>query len=225
MGDRILVVGGLTGIGAGVARWFEDRAVVWSRRANGVDAADAGSVQAAAERFLAEHGAPFGLVHAVGDFDERPLLGGDAEHDRHMLASNLTSALNVTRALVPSMVAAGRGRVVLFGAAGCADPSAKLRAPVYFAVKAALASLVRSLALEVAPAGVTVNLVSPGIIRHPHSHAQSQDRMSARVPMERDGAVDDLRGVVELLLGDGGAYLTGEELTVDGGLRLLGASS
>ncbi len=221
MGERILVVGGLSGIGAGVvARLGAERCSVWSRRAGGVDVTDAGSVAAAARAFLEERGAPFGLVHAVGDFDERPLLETDDAFYRHLLDSNLTSAFLVVRALVPAMVAAGRGRVVLFAAAGAGDPTAKTRAPVYFAAKAAVLSLARSLARDVARSGVTVNVVSPGVIRHPTSHTVSQDRMESKVPAGRSGTVADVAAAVAYLLSDAAAYVTGDELTVDGGLRL-----
>ena len=63
--DRILVVGGAGGIGAGIAEAYGDRAVVWSRR-SGVDATDPRQVRDAADRFLDAHGAPWALVHAVG---------------------------------------------------------------------------------------------------------------------------------------------------------------
>jgi len=215
----ILVVGGLAGIGAGLARELGDDCVVWSRR-TGVDATDEASVQQAAAAFVSEHGAPFGLVHCVGDFAEAPLLETDSDLFHHLLENNLTSAYLVARHLVPAMVAAGRGRVIFFATAGVEDQTAKTRAPVYFAAKAALVSLARSLAKEVAPSGVTVNVVSPGIIRHETSHHESQDRMESKVPMGRPGSVDDVIPIVRLLLSEEGSYITGSNLTVDGGLSL-----
>ena len=232
--DWILVTGGHGGIGAAVAAQYAPRAVVWSRRGVGggvggggssgvvgaVDVTDGDAVARAAQAELAARGAPFGLVHAVGDFDERPLLATDAAAYRHLLDSNLTSAFLVVREVVPAMTAAGRGRVVLFGSAGVEDQRAKTRAPVYFAAKAALVSLARSLAKEVAAAGVTVNVISPGLIAHEGSHHESQRRMAARVPLGRTGTPADVLPLVQLLLGDGGAYVTGANLTVDGGLSL-----
>jgi NAD(P)-dependent dehydrogenase (short-subunit alcohol dehydrogenase family) len=118
------------------------------------------------------------------------------------------------------MVAARRGRVLMFAAAGVDVQDGKTRAPIYFAAKAALTSIARSLAVEVAPSGVTVNVISPGIIRHPDSHAESQDRMAHRVPLGRAGAVGDVLGAVELLLSERGGYITGANITVDGGVSL-----
>ncbi|MCC6672363.1 MAG: SDR family oxidoreductase [Planctomycetes bacterium] len=217
--DRILVVGGLSGIGAGVVAAFPGRCTVWSRR-SGVDAMDDAAVVAAGAALLREQGVPYAWVHCVGDFAEHPLLDSDLAHYRHLLDSNLTSAFLVARALVPAMVAARRGRVVWFAAAGAGDATAKARAPLYFAAKAALLSMARSLALEVAGSGVTVNVISPGVIRHPTSHGPSQERMTPRVPAGRAGGVDDVVGAVRYLLSEAAAYVTGTELTVDGGLAL-----
>jgi 3-oxoacyl-[acyl-carrier protein] reductase len=117
------------------------------------------------------------------------------------------------------MAAARRGRVVLFAAAGVDKDRGMLRAPAYFAAKAALVQFARSLALEVASAGLTVNVIAPGLIDHPHSHRASQARMLPRVPAGRLGHVDDVVAMVRYLLSDAGAYVTGQVLTIDGGLQ------
>ncbi|MEE2886550.1 MAG: SDR family oxidoreductase [Planctomycetota bacterium] len=217
--DRLLVTGGLTGIGKGIVEAYPDRCDVWSRR-TGVDLTDENSVRVATGRLLEDSGAPFGLLHCVGDFDEVSALDADTSHYRLMLDSNLTSAWLVIRYVVPAMVERGRGRVVFFSAAGADADGAKTRAPLYFAAKAALVSLARSLSAEVASSGVTVNVVSPGIIRHPDSHKLSQDRMVPKVPLGRAGEVGDILGAVDLLLSDSGGYLTGANFTIDGGLSL-----
>jgi NAD(P)-dependent dehydrogenase (short-subunit alcohol dehydrogenase family) len=214
--DPILVVGGRTGIGAAIAARYGDRSVVWSRQL-GVDATDEAQVAAAAARLL-ERSAPFAWIHAVGDFDERPGLEADLNHCRHMLDSNFLTAVIVARAVLPAMLAARRGRVVLFGVAGLERGSASMRAPIYYAAKAALLSFARSLSVAAAPAGVTVNVISPGIIRHAHSHAASQERMLPRVPLGGAGTVRDVLPQVELLLGEGGRYVTGAHIEIDGGL-------
>lgn len=214
----VLVLGGGQGIGAAVAAAYPRQAVIWTRR-SGVDAADPASLATAFTAFERAHGAPYALVHTIGDFAERPLLGTDLPTWRHMFASNVDTAFHAMQAIVPAMVKARRGRVVLFAAAGVDKDRGMLRAPVYFAAKAALVQLARSLALEVAAAGVTVNVVAPGLIDHPHSHRDSQARMLPRVPAGRLGHVDDVTAMVRYLLSDAGAYVTGQVLTVDGGLQ------
>jgi 3-oxoacyl-[acyl-carrier protein] reductase len=87
-------------------------------------------------------------------------------------------------------------------------------------VKEAVGSVARSLALELAPAGITVNLVSPGLILHESSHADSQRRMLPRVPAGRLGSPADVTGAVRFLLSEEASYVTGVDLVVDGGLRL-----
>jgi 3-oxoacyl-[acyl-carrier protein] reductase len=216
--DRILCVGGSKGIGRAVAQALGARAVVWSR-AHGVDAADPASVAAAAKPLL-QAGAPWGLVHTVGDFVEAPLLATPPAALASLVQSNLASVVHVVQAVVPAMVAARRGRVVLFAAAGAGRGRAMRRAPIYFAIKAAVVHLARSLAAEVATSGVTVNVVSPGLIEHEHSHRDSQQRLLPRVPAGRLGTVDDVVGVVRWLLQPESGYVTGEDFTVDGGLQL-----
>jgi NAD(P)-dependent dehydrogenase (short-subunit alcohol dehydrogenase family) len=218
--EPILVVGGGQGIGAAIAAAHGERAVVWTR-ANGVDATDPASLARALAALQAARGTPHALVHCVGDFAEGPLLGTDAATWRHLVASNLDSVFHTVQAVVPAMVAAGRpGRVILFAVAGVDTHRAMLRAPAYFATKAAVVHLARSLAAEVAPHRITVNVIAPGLIHHPDSHQDSQARMLPRVPFGRLGTVGDVVGAVAWLLSPAADYATGQVLTIDGGLQL-----
>ena len=113
---KVLIVGGTQGIGRALADALGQDAVVWSRR-TGVHAEDPASLAAALARDFAD-APPFGLVHTIGDFVERPLLSTVRADQDHLVSSNLTTLLATVQAVVPAMAAARRGRVVLFAAAG-----------------------------------------------------------------------------------------------------------
>lgn len=140
-----------------------------------------------------------------------------------MVDVSLTGTYLVTRAVLPSMLAAGGGRIVAFSS-GYASKGNRNGAH-YAAAKAGVEAIVKSVALEVAAAGVRVNAVAPGPVRTPMlDHIAGlpdweRDR-AASIPMGRIGEADDLVGPVLFLLGPASRYSTGQVVHVNGGLLM-----
>ena len=131
------------------------------------------------------------------------------------LRQNLTSAFLVTRAVVPGMRAAGWGRIV--NVSSVTGPVMASRGDVaYAAAKAGMAGLVRALAVDEAPAGITANAVAPGWIAT-GSQLESEAREGRLVPAGRSGTADEVACAIAWLCTPGAAYVTGQTVVVDGG--------
>ncbi|MFT4082545.1 MAG: SDR family NAD(P)-dependent oxidoreductase [Nocardioides sp.] len=126
--------------------------------------------------------------------------------------------------LVPGMVERGWGRVVLVSSDGARAGS--WGEAVYSATKSALFGFAKSLARETARAGVTVNVVCPGPMRTPMLERVSAESPSLvadlerAIPMRRLGEPEDVAGVIAFLAGDGASYLTGQVVSVSGGITM-----
>jgi NAD(P)-dependent dehydrogenase (short-subunit alcohol dehydrogenase family) len=138
---------------------------------------------------------------------------------------NLKSVYACAKAAIPSILAAGGGAIVNVASIAA---SVTVGGSAYAATKGAIISYTRHTAGELADRGVRVNCVSPGYMRTPMStgerHGISVERQEARiaafgrmVPMQRAGSVDDIANAILFLASDEAAYITGQELVVDGG--------
>jgi 3-oxoacyl-[acyl-carrier protein] reductase len=137
---------------------------------------------------------------------------GDLERD---LRSNLHTAFNVTRAVLPGMLERRRGRVV--NVSSVTGPVASFPGQAgYSAAKAAVAGLTRALAIEAGPAGVTVNAVAPGWIATGASTAE-EGEAGRRTPLGRPGTAAEVAELIAFLASDASAYVTGQVLVIDGG--------
>ncbi len=156
-----------------------------------------------------ERGGVDTLVNNAGVHLRRPLAEMTQEHWQRTFAINLFAVAEVTRAAV----AGGCTRVVNVVDAGWEKGWPNHSA--YLASKAALVSLTRSLAVELAPS-VQVNAVAPGIITLPGDAVMTEERMVRRIPAGRVGRPDEIAAAVEALLCSP-PYVTGQVLAVDGG--------
>ena len=197
----------------------EVRALGRKAWAQAVDVADAAAVAAAAEKILADCGKVDILVNNAGVTRDGLLMRmSDADWDT-VLDTNLKGAFLVTKAFCRSMIKQRSGRIInissvigLIGNAGQCN---------YAASKAGLIGLTQSTAREVASRGITVNAVAPGFIETDMTFALGEDLRKGlleQIPLKSFGQPEDIANAVLFLAGPGSRYITGQVLTVDGGM-------
>ena len=240
---RAVVTGGGRGIGRAVAAALSDaghRVAVFGRNEailkdavrsgvagdyRVVDVTDAAALVAA----LAEVGAVDMLVNNAGIAESEPFVKTDAEHFRKIMAVNFDSVVTATRAVLPGMIERKFGRIV--SVASIAGVKGVKYASAYAASKHAVVGLTRSIALEVARHGVTVNAVCPGFV-DTDIVAESVRRVVARTgrteeeamaifvkdnPQGRLITVEEVADAVLWLAGDGASGVNGQAIAVSGG--------
>lgn len=180
---------------------------------------EAGAVELALERGVAEHGPFDTLVHAVGPLVVKRFANASLEDYETALDGNLRSAVLAARATLPAMREARFGRVIFFGMLGSGQTRPFRGFSLYQSAKSALVAFARCLAIEEAPHGITVNVVSPGDIREKtldRSHALER---AARNPRGRPGSYEDVADVVRFLIAPQRDFITGQVIEVTGGLQ------
>jgi 3-oxoacyl-[acyl-carrier protein] reductase len=246
-----LVTGGGRGIGRGIAERLaaEGHTVIVAARSEAeveataqaicatggsaqgrvLDVTDAPAVEALVREIVTAHGRLEILVNSAGTSYIAPLVLADPDRARAVLETNLLGAWIVSQAVVRSMMAARWGRIIHVGSI-----SAEVGAPfaaIYAASKGGVHALVRSLALELAHAGITVNVVSPGYVHtqlfdHTQgrradlkgvSREQHEADLLAEVPTGRFVEASDVAAAVAYLASEEARSVTGQVLTVDGG--------
>ena len=245
MSGRVaLVTGGAGGIGAAICAQLAtagqqvavadvdlDRARAVAEAIGGVavelDVTEPGSVAAAVAGTVELLG-PVAICVSCAGWDElRPFLDTDEAFQAKVLEINLAGPMRVTRAVLPHMVAMSWGRIITI--ASDAGRVGSSQESVYSGAKGGLIAFTKTIARESARHGVTANSVCPGPTNTPLLDAitaASSDAerviaaMAKAVPMRRLGHPDDVAPAVAFLASDHAGYITGQTLSVSGGLTM-----
>ncbi|MGV0645782.1 SDR family oxidoreductase [Mycolicibacterium sp. XJ2546] len=225
-GETLIVTGGASGIGAAAALAFAragGKAVVFDLQEpedvagvdyHYVDVADRAAVRSATKEVLAQHGRIDGLIAGAAVQPRMPVVDTPEDVWRQTVAVNLDGVVWSCQAVLPTMLAAGRGSIVMFSSGFAKFGHAQ--ASAYAATKGALVPYAKSLAAEVVERRVRVNVVFPGVID------TAQFRAANPVGPEHDhwkrttgiGEPEDVVGPLLFLLSDA-ATMTGSVLTRD----------
>ncbi|MEV5576277.1 SDR family oxidoreductase [Spirillospora sp. NPDC052269] len=185
-----------------------------------VDLADPASIDA----FTETVGPVDVLVHNAGVSVVEPFTESDPAHWDLMWKVNLRAPMQLTRALLPGMSERGHGRLVFVSSDGARAGSGGEGA--YAATKSGLFGLAKTLAREAARGGVTSNIVCPGPTDTPmvrqvaERHPDLLDKLARQIPLRRIGRPSDIAGIVAFLCTDRAAYITGQTVSVSGGITM-----
>lgn len=181
-----------------------------------VDLVDA-SASAAALAALLEQGPIQGVVHNAGVHDDAALAGMSARQWHGVIDVSLHGFFHLVQPLLLPMLRTRWGRIVSI--TSVAATIGNRGQANYAAAKAGLHGATRSLALEVASRGVTVNAVAPGIIASSMSaEAFPPERIAQLVPLQRAGTPQEVAALVAFLMSDRAGYITGQVIPINGGI-------
>jgi 3-oxoacyl-[acyl-carrier protein] reductase len=161
------------------------------------------------------------LVNNVGVFEWKTVADSTPEEWHAIMASNLYSVFHTSKAVLPVMRGQRWGRVVNLGSVGAERAFGQAKISAYSAAKAGMVAFSRSLALEEARHGITVNVVNPPIIDDSELSLEEAERVAdARFPAGRPPTGRDVAEAVKFFASEEASFITGQVLNVSGGWML-----
>jgi len=161
------------------------------------------------------------LVNNVGAFEWKTVMDSSPDEWHAMLNSNLYSAFYTTKCVLPIMRRQRWGRIVNLGSVGAERGFGQAKISAYSAAKSGLVAFSRSLALEEARHGITVNVVNPPILDDNELSLEEAQRVSdARFPAGRPPSAQDVAAAVRFFASEEASFITGQVLNVSGGWML-----
>lgn len=235
---KVLVTGSTQGIGKAIAKRFvENGYEVIVHGAKNLEKAERVKEEIAAAKAvvcdLSDMEQTIGLYEQTGAVDclilnasvqyKEPWTQISDETLDEQLTVNIKSTLKLMQAYYPDMKAKGFGRIVTIGSVNQKNNHPELS--LYGATKNAVLALVKNIAKQVAPYGVTVNNIAPGAIATPRNDSVYNDeilrkKVEEKIPLGRFGQAEEIAGTVLLLCGEDGNYITGADIFIDGGMGL-----
>ena len=168
---------------------------------------------------IAENGVYFGLVLNAGITKDNVFPAMEDDEWDSVINTNLNGFYNVVKPLIlPMIQSRQKGRIVtLSSVSGLSGNRGQVN---YSASKAGIIGATKALSLEVAKRGITVNCVAPGVIESDMTEDLPKDKVLDMIPMKRFGTTEEVANVIEFLISEKASYITGQVISVNGGLYL-----
>lgn len=186
-----------------------------------IDVARADDVQDAIDRIVEQHDALDILVNNAGILKTASIVDSTIEDWDEVCRVNLSSVYYCVKAALPSMLRRRYGKIVNIASMSAAKAGGVFGNVLYGTTKAGVVAFTKGFARELAPHGINVNAIAPGLLDTPMTHQKlagvSREVLLLQIPIGRLASVDDIANAVAFLASDVASYITGDTLLVDGG--------